>query len=71
MSIIQYNNYDRLLLAVDCIIFGFDGQRIKSLLIKRGFEPEIAKWSLMGGFVNNNESVDEAAKRVFSTSFPL
>ncbi|HTE26281.1 NUDIX hydrolase [Flavitalea sp.] len=64
MSIIQYKNYDRLLLAVDCIIFGFDGHRIKSLLIKRGFEPEISKWSLMGGFVNNNESVDEAAKRV-------
>jgi 8-oxo-dGTP diphosphatase len=64
MSIIQYKNYDRLLLAVDCIVFGFDGQRIKSLLIKRGFEPEISKWSLMGGFVNNNESVDEAAKRV-------
>lgn len=64
MSIIQYKNYDRLLLAVDCIIFGFDGQRIRSLLIKRGFEPEIGKWSLMGGFVDNDESVDEAAKRV-------
>ena len=64
MSIIQYKNYDRLLLAVDCIIFGFDGQRIKSLLIKRGIEPEISKWSLMGGFVNNNESVDDAAKRI-------
>ena len=37
---------------------------IKSLLIKSGIEPEISKWSLMGGFVNNNESVDEAAKRV-------
>ncbi|RYY31221.1 MAG: NUDIX hydrolase [Chitinophagaceae bacterium] len=64
MSIIEYKNYDRLLLAVDCIIFGFDGHRIKSLLIKRGFEPEIGKWSLMGGFVNSGESVDDAAKRV-------
>jgi len=64
MSIIQYKNYDRLLVAVDCIIFGFDGQRIKSLLIKRGFQPELGKWSLMGGFVKNDESVDEAAQRV-------
>jgi len=64
MSIIEYKKYARLLLAVDCIIFGFDGQRIKSLLIKRGFEPELGKWSLMGGFVNSDESVDEAAKRV-------
>jgi ADP-ribose pyrophosphatase YjhB (NUDIX family) len=66
MSIIQYKNFDRLLLAVDCIIFGFDGQRIKSLLIKRGFEPELGKWSLMGGFVKNDESVDDAAKRVLN-----
>ena len=64
MSIAEYKHYDRLLLAVDCIIFGFDGQRIKSLLIKRGFEPEIGNWSLMGGFVNSGESVDDAAKRV-------
>ncbi|MET0244491.1 MAG: NUDIX domain-containing protein, partial [Flavitalea sp.] len=64
MSIIQYKDYDRLLLAVDCIIFGFDGQRIKSLLIKRGFEPLIGQWSLMGGFVKSDESVDDAAKRV-------
>ncbi len=64
MSIVEYKHYDRLLLAVDCIIFGFDGQRIKSLLIKRGFEPELGNWSLMGGFVNAEESVDDAAKRV-------
>jgi ADP-ribose pyrophosphatase YjhB (NUDIX family) len=64
MSIAQYKDYDRLLLAVDCIIFGFDGQQIKSLLIQRGFEPEIGKWSLMGGFVNRKESVDDAAKRI-------
>ena len=64
MSIIQYKDYDRLLLAVDCIIFGFDGHRIKSLLIQRGFEPGLGQWSLMGGFVNSDESVDDAAKRV-------
>ncbi len=66
MSIIEYQDYDRLLLAVDCIIFGFDGQQIKSLLIQRGFEPELGKWSLMGGFVNKNESVDDAAKRILN-----
>ena len=64
MSIIQYKDYDRLLLAVDCIIFGFDGQHIKSLLIQRGFEPGLGQWSLMGGFVQRDESVDDAAKRV-------
>jgi len=64
MSIIQYKNNDRLLIAVDCIIFGFDGQHLKALCIKRGFEPQKSKWSLMGGFVNKAESVNDAAKRI-------
>ena len=67
MSIIQYKDHDRLLIAVDCIIFGFDGNKLKALLIKRGFEPGIGKWSLMGGFVNENESVDAAASRILKT----
>ena len=67
MSIIQYKDHDRLLVAVDCIIFGFDGERLKALLVKRGFEPGIGKWSLMGGFVNQNESVNEAASRILNT----
>lgn len=60
----QYVKSDRLLVAVDCIIFGFDGKELKVLLIKRGFDPEKGKWSLMGGFVQSNESVDEAATRI-------
>ena len=64
MDIAKYGNHDRILVAVDCIIFGFDGKQLKALLIKRGFEPEFGKWSLMGGFVNLNESCDDAAIRV-------
>lgn len=62
--IAEYKKHDALLLAIDCIIFGFDGAHLKALLIKRGFEPEKGKWSLMGGFVNRNESVDAAAARI-------
>ena len=64
MDINKYKSHDRILVAVDCIIFGFDGQQLKALLIKRGFEPEKGKWSLMGGFVSRDESTDEAAARV-------
>lgn len=64
MSIIQYQDHDRLLIAVDCIIFGFDGKEIKALMVKRGFAPELGKWSLIGGFVNKKESVDAAATRI-------
>jgi len=64
MGIVQYKNHDRFLLAVDCIIFGFDGSQLKALCIKRGFEPEKNNWSLMGGFVRQKESADEAAARI-------
>ena len=48
-----------MLVAVDCIVFGFDGQHLKILLIKRGFEPCVDEWSLMGGFVQPDESADK------------
>src|SRR5688572_11251924 len=64
MDIKKYKSHDRILLAVDCIIFGFDGKEMKALLIKRGFEPEKGKWSLMGGFVNQDENVNDAAARI-------
>ena len=60
----KYSKQTRLLLAVDCIIFGFDGTELKILLIKRGFNPEKDNWSLMGGFVQANESIDQAANRI-------
>lgn len=53
-------------MAVDCIIFGFDGDTLKALLIKRGFDPEKGRWSLMGGFVDKDENADEAATRVLN-----
>jgi len=64
MDINKYKSHDRLLVAVDCIILGFDGKQLQALLIKRGFEPEKGKWSLMGGFVHKDESTDDAAARV-------
>jgi 8-oxo-dGTP diphosphatase len=61
-----YSEHPRYLVAVDCIIFGYDifEKEIKLLLIKRSFEPALGKWSLAGGFVNENESLDEAASRI-------
>lgn len=64
MDISNYQHDDRILIAVDCIIFGFDGRQLQALFIKRGFEPERGNWSLMGGFVNSDESVQNAASRV-------
>lgn len=60
----NYSKEDKVLLAVDCIIFGFDGEDLKILLIKRDFEPEKGKWSLIGGFLKKEENLDKAAIRV-------
>lgn len=59
-----YNPEDKVFLAVDCIIFGFDDEDLKVLLIQRDFEPEKGKWSLMGGFLKQNETLDDAAARI-------
>lgn len=63
-DIAEYQHHDRMLTAVDCIIFGFDGKNLKALFIKRGFEPQLGNWSLMGGFVNKDEAVEQAAFRI-------
>ncbi|MGN7514548.1 MAG: NUDIX hydrolase [Allomuricauda sp.] len=67
MQLNYYQREDQVLLAVDCIIFGFDKKNLKVLLIKRNFEPEKGKWSLIGGFLKKNENLDEAAARVLET----
>lgn len=61
----SYDSEDKLIVAVDCIIFGFDAKEgLKILLIRRRFEPKKGHWSLMGGFLKKNETLDEAAYRV-------
>lgn len=60
----RYTRQQRYLIAVDSIIFGYDGEELKLLLIHRGFEPEKDKWSLMGGFVASGESLEMAAARI-------
>ncbi|RGN44121.1 MULTISPECIES: NUDIX domain-containing protein [unclassified Bacteroides] len=61
-----YNHHPKFYVAVDCIIFGFNQGELSLLLLKRNFEPAKGQWSLMGGFVQENESVNDAAKRVLS-----
>jgi len=64
-----YSNYPRYFNAVDCIIFGYDiaEKELKLLLIKRSLEPALGQWSLAGGFVQEKESLDDAACRVLCT----
>lgn len=62
----HYKKHKKTYQAVDCIIFGFDDDDLKILLIKRDFEPEKGKWSLMGGFLRVDETLDDAANRILN-----
>ena len=58
-----YNEHSKVWLSVDCIIFGFDEGKLKVLIGKRQMDPGRGEWSLYGGFVASDESVDDAATR--------
>src|SRR5690242_1290928 len=55
--------YPRPALTVDCVVFGLDDEDLKVLLIQRDLEPYSGKWSLPGGFVHVDETLDDAARR--------
>ncbi len=63
---VHYSGAPSFLVAVDSIIFGFHEGELNLLVLKRDFEPARGGWSLMGGFVQQGESVDEAAARVLA-----
>jgi ADP-ribose pyrophosphatase YjhB (NUDIX family) len=62
-----YSRHNRHFVAVDCIILGFDQEKLNILLHKRKFEPYLGEWSLFGGFVDEKENIDAAAARVLSS----
>ena len=58
-----YSEHSKVWLSVDCIIFGFDEGKLKILIGRRKMEPGRGEWSLYGGFVRGDESLDAAANR--------
>ena len=54
-----YSSNPKFYVGIDCIIFGFNEGELNLLLLKRNFEPAMGNWSLMGGFVQESESVDD------------
>lgn len=55
--------YWRPAVTVDNVVFCFDGTHLNVLLIKRANEPFKDCWAFPGGFLEENESLEEAAKR--------
>ena len=63
-SVNFYQGQSRFLIAVDCVILGFIGNEIKLLTFRRKIEPNQGGLSLLGGFMSDNEDIDQAASRV-------
>ncbi|MCM4152768.1 NUDIX domain-containing protein [Arenibacter sp. N53] len=59
-----YIGQPKILVATDCIVFGFDEGILKLLVFRRRIDPFKGEWSLIGSFVDEEESVSEAARRV-------
>ena len=55
--------YPRAAMTADTVIFGFDGEALNVLLVKRGVPPFKGKWALPGGFLRMNETITQCAQR--------
>jgi 8-oxo-dGTP diphosphatase len=67
-TIQQLRSEDReffqIAISVDCVIFGFDKNELKVLLIKSDLEEFKDQWSLLGDLVRPDENLDSASYRV-------
>lgn len=61
---VQTINTVAVALSVDCVIFGFDENRLKVLLIRSDLKKFLGQWSLLGDLVRPDEDLDEAAYRI-------
>ena len=61
-----YADEPRYNVAVDCIIFGFEDGNLQVLFQHRTIEPFNGELTPLGGFVREEETLDEAAYRVLT-----
>ncbi len=60
----EFNLEGKLSLSVDSVIFGFDDEELKILLIKRGEDPYNNMWALPGDLARLDEHLDASVARV-------
>ena len=64
MEELKYHyKYPHPSITTDCVIFGFDGTKLKVLLVERGIEPYKGCWAFPGGFLKMDESAEVGALR--------
>ena len=60
----KYSSSQKITVAIDCVIFGFDSEKLNLLLWKRKVNPFKGSWSLIGEVVGNDLSIDKSASEI-------
>jgi 8-oxo-dGTP diphosphatase len=60
----EVQSINRVALSVDCVIFGFDENKLKVLLIRSDLKKYQSKWSLLGDLVKPEEDLRASAYRI-------
>lgn len=51
-------------ISIDCVVFGFNGQELKILAIRRKLDNTITDLKLPGDFISDDEDLNSAANRI-------
>ena len=62
----KYTSNQNITVAIDCVIFGFDLNKLNLLLFKRRVNPFKGSWSLIGEVLENNVSLNQSATDILS-----
>ncbi|MDQ6842759.1 MAG: NUDIX domain-containing protein [Bacteroidota bacterium] len=60
----EVQSINRLALSIDCVIFGFDENKLKVLLIRSDLKKFQDRWTLLGDLVKPHEDLDAAAYHI-------
>tara|TARA_B100000902_G_C26983521_1_gene751460 strand:- start:69 stop:776 length:708 start_codon:yes stop_codon:yes gene_type:complete len=60
----KYSSSQKIKVAIDCVIFGFDSEKLNLLLWRRKVNPFKGSWSLVGEVVGNDLSIDKSASEI-------
>ncbi len=68
ISVIQseVQSTNKIALSVDCVIFGFEDNKLKVLLIRSDIKKYKGMWTLLGDLMQPDEDLDQAAYRILS-----
>ncbi|MFD1601412.1 NUDIX domain-containing protein [Flavobacterium artemisiae] len=51
-------------ITIDCVFFGFNKESLEVLLVQHAQGESMGKWGLLGGWLQRDESADDAAQRI-------